>query len=309
MNAKVVSVNISGERGTVKQPVPEAIIDARGLVGDAHAGDWHRQVSVLSRELIEGFQVQMDRTLGNGEFAENLTTTGLDLRAVGLMDRLKIGEVELQVTQVGKECHGESCAIFREVGKCIMPKEGLFCQVVKGGSVRPGAPVEHLPRPLKILVVTASDRASAGVYEDRSGPQVEASLNAFFVGKRWHPEIRRMLAPDDPSLLLEALRAFEREGGDVAVITGGTGIGPRDLTPEVVGEFCDTLIPGIMESIRVKYGADKPHALLSRSVAGFKGTMLAYAIPGSTRAVREYMEEILKTLEHAILMLHAIDAH
>jgi MOSC domain-containing protein YiiM len=70
MNAKVVSVNISGERGTVKQPVPEAIIDARGLVGDAHAGDWHRQVSVLSRELIEGFQVQMDRTLGNGEFAE-----------------------------------------------------------------------------------------------------------------------------------------------------------------------------------------------------------------------------------------------
>ncbi len=309
MNAEVISVNTSAEKGTIKEAVPEITIDSRGVAGDAHAGDWHRQVSVLSRELIDGFQQQMDRTITNGEFAENITTRGLDLQTVGVMDRLRIGEAELEVTQIGKECHGDACAIFREVGKCVMPKEGVFCRVLGDGAVRPGDPIEHVLRPLRVLVVTASDRASSGMYEDRSGPQVEASLDAFFAGTRWHPEIRRHIVPDDIAVLVGVLASFAEEDGDVAIITGGTGIGPRDVTPEAVHGFCDKTIPGIMEAIRVKYGAEKPSALLSRSVAGIKGRMLVYAIPGSVRAAREYMEEILKTMEHAILMLHGINAH
>jgi len=309
MNAEVISVNISTETGTIKEPVPEITIDSRGVAGDAHAGDWHRQVSVLSRELIDGFRQQMNRTIKNGEFAENITTRGLDLQTVGVMDRLRIGQAELEVAQIGKECHGDACAIFREVGKCVMPKEGVFCRVLQGGGVRPGNSIKHVRRPLRILVVTASDRASSGTYEDRSGPQVEASLDAFFAGTRWHPEIRLHIIPDDTAVLTGVLASFAEEDGDVAVITGGTGIGPRDVTPEAVDAFCDKTIPGIMEAIRVKYGAEKPSALLSRSVAGIKGRMLVYAIPGSVRAAREYMEEILKTMEHAILMLNGINAH
>lgn len=309
MSATVVSVNISTEKGIPKHPVPEITLDARGIAGDAHAGNWHRQVSVLSRELIDGFQQQMDRTVGNGEFAENITTGGLDLRTVGLMDRLRIGQAELEVTQIGKECHGDACAIFREVGKCVMPKEGIFCKVLKGGAVQAGDSIEHLPRPLKMFIVTASDRASVGTYEDRSGPAVETLFTEFFADKRWHPAIRRQIVPDEISTITGALESFVAENGDIAVITGGTGIGPRDVTPEAVHAFCEKTIPGIMEAIRVRYGAGKPNALLSRSVAGVKGTMLVYAIPGSVRAAREYMEEILKTMEHAILMLHRVDAH
>ncbi len=309
MTAKIVSVNISTEKGTPKQPVPEIRLDEKGVQGDAHAGHWHRQVSILSRELIDGFQGEMERTLGNGEFAENLTTRGLDLSTVGLMDRLTIGEVVLQVTQIGKKCHGDSCAIFREVGKCVMPKEGIFCSVVRGGVVRPDDVIAHDPKALKVAIITASDRASRGEYEDRSGPQAETLLNEFFATQRWHPEISRQILPDETSALTDALAAFERDGGDVVIVAGGTGIGPRDVTPEAVCDFCDKTIPGVMDAIRVKYGVDKPNALLSRSVAGVKGNMLVYAIPGSVRAVREYMTEILKTMDHALFMLHAVDAH
>ena len=309
MTANVVSVNISLEKGTPKEPVPEIRLDEQGVQGDAHAGHWHRQVSILSRELIDGFQDDMDRTLGNGEFAENITTRGLDLSTLGLMDRLTIGEVVLQVTQIGKKCHGGSCAIFREIGKCVMPKEGIFCSVVHGGVVRPDDVLTHQPRALKVSILTASDRASRGEYEDRSGPQVEAQLAEFFATQRWHPEISRQILPDEASALTGALESIERDGGDIVIITGGTGIGPRDITPEVVSEFCEKTIPGIMDAIRLKYGADKPNALLSRSVAGVKGTMLVYAIPGSVRAVSEYMSEIRKTMGHALFMLHSIDAH
>jgi len=309
MNASVVSVNTSTGKGTPKQPVAEIAIDLHGVVGDAHAGPWHRQVSLLSRDVIEVFQSQMDREIGNGEFAENITTQGLDLSNVCVMDRLVVGDAELVVTQIGKACHGDACAIFREVGKCVMPKEGIFCRVLRGGTVRPGSPVEHKPRALGITVVTVSDRASRGEYEDRSGPAVVAAVEEFLGGTRWHPCIQNVTVPDDADVLRREIESSVARNDDVVILTGGTGIGPRDVTPEVVTAFCDKLIPGVMEFIRLKHGADKPNALLSRSVAGVKGTTLVYAIPGSVRAAREYMAEILRTMEHAVLMLHDIDVH
>ncbi|MFC1499318.1 MOSC domain-containing protein, partial [Verrucomicrobiota bacterium] len=135
---KVVSVNISEEKGTSKHSVPEIVMDERGVKDDAHAGAWHRQVSLLSAEIVKDFESEMGRSIKPGEFAENLMTTGLDLRTVSILDRLIIGQVELEVTQIGKECHGDNCAIFREAGKCVMPKEGIFCRVIKGGAVKPG---------------------------------------------------------------------------------------------------------------------------------------------------------------------------
>ena len=306
---EIVSVNISKAKGTIKEPVAEIVIDEDGILCDAHAGAWHRQVSLLDQESIDTFAQQMGREIGPGEFAENLTTSGIRLADVAVLDRFRIGDVELEITQIGKECHGEGCAIFREVGKCVMPKEGIFTRVVRGGKVKANDAIEWLPRDLVLRVITLSDRAFAGEYADKSGPKVKELLEAFFSDKRWHAKIETIILPDDAAQLRDELTGSRDGGADVVITTGGTGVGPRDITPEVVSEVCDRIIPGIMENIRVKFGSKKPNALLSRSVAGIAGMTQVYALPGSVRAVEEYMAEILKTMEHIIYMLHGLDIH
>ncbi|MBN1675852.1 MAG: MOSC domain-containing protein [Kiritimatiellae bacterium] len=306
---KVVSVNLSEQTGTRKHPVAAITLGERGIQGDAHAGHWHRQVSLLALESIERFVADTGRRTAPGEFAENITTQGLDLRDVAVLDTFTCRDILLEVTQIGKACHGDACAIFREVGKCAMPKEGLFCRVLKGGTLRAGDELVYRARPLQIRIVTLSDRAARGEYEDRSGPEIEARLRDFFKGKRWHPTLRRVLLPDDAEALRAELQGAVGDGAAAVFTTGGTGVGPRDTTPEVVTAFCEKTIPGIMEAIRLKFGAEKPNALLSRSVAGVKGQTLVYALPGSVKAVREYVGEIVKTFEHLILTVHGIDAH
>jgi molybdopterin adenylyltransferase len=301
---RVVSVNISDEKGTIKQPVPELAINEMGCAGDAHAGNWHRQVSLLSRESIDRFSESMTRTISPGEFAENITTSGIDLGAVSLLDRFIIGDVELEVTQIGKECHGDSCAIFREVGKCVMPKEGIFCRVRKPGTIRPGDGIVYEPRHLRFRVITVSDRAYAGEYEDLSGPRVRRALSAFFEDTRWHTEIESRLIGDEAEQLRGELESARDDGCDVVITTGGTGVGPRDITPDVVLPLCDKVVPGIMEHIRSKFSDAKPNTLLSRGVAGVMRRTLVYTLPGSVRAVDEYMEDILKTVEHLIATIH-----
>jgi len=135
---KVVSVNISREKGTIKTPVPEILLTGMGVDGDAHSGDWHRQVSLLAVESVKKWGKQAGREVAFGEFAENITTEGIVLYETNPGDRLIIGEVELEVTQIGKKCHGTGCAIFREVGNCVMPKEGIFAKVIRTGRVRAG---------------------------------------------------------------------------------------------------------------------------------------------------------------------------
>jgi molybdenum cofactor synthesis domain-containing protein len=308
-DGQVVSVNISTAKGTVKQPVEVIEINGEGIACDAHAGPWHRQVSLLSKESIDGFAKKMNQSFGPGVFAENITTSGLDLSGVRLLDRIRIGEVELEVAQIGKKCHGKGCAIFQEVGKCVMPTDGIFCRVLQTGSVRPGDKVEHLPRTWKFKVITLSDRASRGEYTDRSGPKIAELIGAFAKKRGWQTDVQTVVLPDDADQLLTELSAAGNDGVDVVFTTGGTGVGPRDVTPEVVTSFCEKTVPGIMEAIRIKYGAEKPNALLSRSVAGVAGRMLVFALPGSVKAVVEYMAEIEKVLDHLLLMLYGIDAH
>ena len=309
MNPHVTSVNISRKKGIAKHPVPEIVVNENGISGDAHAGDWHRQISILSNEIIAEFEQELGRSINPGEFAENITTIGIPLKKIGYFDRLILGDVELVVTQIGKKCHGDSCAIFREAGRCVMPTEGIFCKVVSAGKIKEHTPVEHKAKVLNIKVVTVSDRGSRGECEDKSGPKVESIINTFFEKKRWHPKVTRKILPDSQKLLNEELEDASKKNTDMIIMTGGTGIGPRDVTPEVVSAFCDKTIPGIMEAIRIKYGSQYPNALLSRSIAGIKDEMQIYAIPGSLRAASEYTEEILKTMEHIIFMLNKIDDH
>lgn len=304
MKGRVVGLHISEKKGTVKIAVGAAEFTALGIAGDAHAGRWHRQVSLLDAGAVERFTAASGTAVAPGEFAENLLLTGIDLAQVAPLDRLIIGAVELEITQIGKECHGAGCAVSRRVGECLMPKEGLFARVITPGIVKVGDAAELIERMLAVHVVTLSDRAAAGEYEDRSGPRIAEMVAAHFAGTRWHLAIDRTVIPDEPEMLEKVLEQ-DRDGlTDIVITTGGTGIGTRDITPEVILELADIEIPGIMEYIRVKYGADKPSALLSRSIAVVMGETLVFALPGSVRAVEEYTTEILKVLEHAVLMRH-----
>ena len=306
---RVVSVNISEKKGTIKKPVGEIELTELGVKNDAHTGNWHRQVSLLGKESVEKFEEEANRSIEFGEFAENITTEGLILYETSPLDKLIIGNIELEITQIGKKCHGTSCAIFQEVGNCVMPKEGIFARVMKNGVVKPGDTIEYIPKIYKVHVITLSDRAFKGEYEDRSGPRIIELLEEFFEKNKNPVEIEHTIIPDDPEALRVLLERAEEEKIDVVFTTGGTGVGPRDYTPEVVKELLDKEIPGVMEAIRLKYGMEKPNALLSRGVAGLMGKTFVYTLPGSLKAVNEYMEEIFKTLKHLIYMLHGLDAH
>ena len=136
--AQVVSVNISEKKGTVKKAVPEIRLRLRhGIQGDAHAGDWHRQISLLAEESVDTMRAACPIPLDSGVFAENINTRGIDLKNLPVGTHLRIGETEVEVTQIGKECHSD-CAIMRAVGRCVMPTEGIFAVVVKEGAVRAG---------------------------------------------------------------------------------------------------------------------------------------------------------------------------
>ncbi len=144
MSARVVAVCISRNKGERKTPVTGVELrENHGVVGDAHAGDWHRQVSLLAKESIDKMRA-MGLDVDSGDFAENITTEGVDLPALPVGARLTVGETLLEVTQIGKECHTR-CAIYYQAGDCVMPKEGIFARVLTGGAVRPGDVIVRVP--------------------------------------------------------------------------------------------------------------------------------------------------------------------
>jgi molybdenum cofactor synthesis domain-containing protein len=309
MKVKVCSVNVSEKKGTAKKPVGSIHLSDIGVVGDAHSGKWHRQVSLLAAESIAKFSDEAGRIIQYGEFAENITTEGVLLHECRPLDRFIGNHVELEVTQIGKKCHGDNCSIFREVGNCVMPKEGIFARVVRPGNLCAGDELEYVPKVIRVQVITLSDRASAGEYDDKSGPHIRQLCENFFAGINRKISVSNTLIPDDAELLTQLITRAVADEYDVVFTTGGTGIGPRDITPETVKPLLDKEIPGIMELIRVKYGMEKPAALLSRGIAGLKGKTLIYCLPGSVKAVTEYGREILPTIEHSMYMIAGLDNH
>jgi molybdopterin adenylyltransferase len=165
-----------------------------------------------------------------------------------------------------------------------------------------------LPEIFEVQIITLSDRAYKGEYEDLSGPKIREKLEEFFDSAGWAYNLNLALIPDEAEFLQNLLK----KSGDTCNMiftTGGTGIGPRDITIETVKPLLSKEIPGIMEYIRVRYGAEKPNALLSRGISGILGKSLIYTLPGSVRAVDEYMTEILRTLLHTVYMQYGIDKH
>lgn len=135
--ATIIAVCTSDRKGVQKTPVESITLkEDWGIEGDAHAGNWHRQVSLLSLEKVDAFRAQ-GATVKEGDFGENIIVSGLDFAALPVGTRFVAGDVLLEMTQIGKECHSH-CAIYHAVGDCIMPREGVFCRVLKGGTLKPG---------------------------------------------------------------------------------------------------------------------------------------------------------------------------
>ena len=302
LQIKVLSVNTSAQKGEVKRPVPQIVLTSNGIESDAHAGKWHRQVSLLAIESVRKFEAQSGATFTFGDFAENITTEGYLLYNAKPGDRLRCGNIELEVTQIGKKCHGTGCAVYQHTGACVMPKEGIFAKVVHGGALQADDMFEFIPKHYTIEVITLSTRASEGEYADLSGPEIVRHLQTFCAEKGWPCQVACHLIPDDAIQLKLLFTKLIAQKSDFIFTTGGTGIGPSDITPETVKPLLHREIPGIMEHIRLKYGAQNPAALLSRSVAGQSGESLIFTLPGSLKAVQEYLTEISIHLEHLVYM-------
>ena len=299
---KVIAVCISKEKGIQKTPVESIVLKPDwGIEGDAHAGHWHRQVSLLSYEKVEEFRAR-GAEVAEGAFGENILVEGFDLRNIPVGTPIQIGECLLELSQIGKACHSH-CAIYKMVGDCIMPREGVFAEVIRGGVVKPGDEVTLLPmaadRPFTAAVITLSDRASSGTYEDKSGPLIREILevNGYVVKES-------LLLPDGKEKLAAELRRLaDQRQINVIFTTGGTGFSERDLTPEATKEVCDREVPGIGEALRAYSLTITKHAILSRQTAGIRKKTLIINLPGSPKACREDLEYLLPALAHGIGIL------
>ncbi|MBE0638166.1 MAG: molybdenum cofactor synthesis protein [Bacteroidales bacterium] len=301
---KIISVNANATRGR-KYPVDQILIDVQGVQGDVHAGSL-RPVSMMDIAAAERFYlITGAQPLEYGSFAENITfETDQELDA-RIFDRFLGEDVLLEVVFKGKPFHDQ----FRDPGHYLMPREGLFCRVFKGGMLKAGDEMKFLPKVFNIKIITLSDRAFRGVYDDRSGPVITKMVETLFSKLNWRFDISTQIMPDDEMLLEEQLTSELTQHTDLIITTGGTGIGPRDITPDIMRKFIQKEIPGIMEMIRWKYGVEKPTALVSRAIAGVSGQTLLFALPGSVKAVTEYMTEISKHIEHLYYMIHAVELH
>ena len=299
---KILGICISEKRGTEKHEIPEAnLVKDWGIEGDAHGGKWHRQVSLLSFEKIEDFRAK-GAEVDFGAFGENLIVEGYDLRALPVGTRFQIGDAVLELTQIGKECHSH-CQIYKRMGDCIMPREGVFTEVIEPGHIKNGDEITMIPpkkdRPFTAAVITLSDKGAAGEREDKSGPKiVEMIKEAGYDVKE------TLLLPDGRTALEKQLiRLADQRQINVIFTTGGTGFAERDMTPEATIAVCDRMANGIADAIRNYSMTITPRAMFSRAVSGIRKRTLIINLPGSPKAVQEALEFLLPHLDHGIGIL------
>lgn len=292
---------------STRKGIPKAAVDrvelraGHGIVGDAHAGSWHRQVSLLDEADIDSMRAK-GLDLQPGAFGENFVVRGVDLEALGIGTVLGLGEAELSMTQIGKVCHSH-CAIYFQSGDCIMPRMGVFAEVRRSGEVAPGAEVrvvEGVPRSVpQAAVLTVSDRCAEGLMVDTAGPAVAASIaGGLGAHLAWTGVV-----PDEEDLIEDRLRDLSGRGINLVVTVGGTGLSQRDVTPEATRAVIEREVPGLGEAMRATSAASTPNAWLSRATAGSRGETLIVNLPGSLKGATENLLAILTPLEHAIQVL------
>ncbi len=295
-DGRVVSVNVADQKGVRKAPQASiTLLVEHGVEGDAHAGPWHRQVSLLANESVEKMRAK-GLDVAPGAFGENVTTEGIVVYQLPVGSRLRMGDALLEVTQIGKVCH-DRCAIYYQAGDCVMPREGIFVRVLEGGDVRPGDAITLEKRSLiRAAVLTVSDKGSRGEREDESGAALEELLAGMGAAV-----VERAVVPDERDQIAAALVRFADEtDANLVLTTGGTGFTARDVTPEATLDVLDRPAPGFAEAMRAASLVKTPHAMLSRAVSGLRGRTLIINMPGSPRACREQFAMVAPALPHAI---------
>lgn len=299
---KIIAVCTSAIKGTQKtnRQTGHFTVDW-GIDGDAHAGRWHRQVSLLSADKVEAFRSK-GADVADGAFGENLVVEGIDFRALPVGTLLRCGSVLLEMTQIGKECHSH-CEIFRKMGDCIMPREGVFARVLEAGVISVGDEMtleaRQTPRPWQAAVITLSDNGYRGERKDESGPAIIARLTGA-----GYEVVEQLLLPDGRPLLEKELkRLCDQRQLDLILTTGGTGFASTDQTPEATLSVAQRRAPGIAEAIRQKSLSITPRAMLSRAEAVIRGQTLIINLPGSPKACMESMDVIEAVLPHALSLL------
>lgn len=292
---KVRAVCISEKRGTQKKNVESAVfVEDWGIQGDAHAGKWHRQVSLLSQETIEAFKAR-GAQITDGAFGENLVVSGYDFTKFPVGTRFACKDVVLELTQIGKECH-HGCEIFQKMGECIMPTNGVFARVLHGGTIQTG---DEFHVQYRVAVITLSDTASKGEREDVSGQTI-----ADIVTKAGYEVVFRKIIRDDGEELTKLLcELADTDKADLILTTGGTGFSQRDNTPEATMQAIERETPGISEAMRYYSLQITPRAMLSRGVSGIRKEALIVNLPGSPKAVRECLEYAIGALTHGMDIL------
>ena len=298
----IQAICTSERRGTPKTPLSSArLLTDFGIEGDAHAGHWHRQVSLLSQEKIDAFRAR-GAQVTPGAFGENLVVSGIDFRRLPVGTRLRSGDVLMEITQIGKECHSH-CAIYRATGDCIMPREGVFARVLTGGTLRVGdeMTVEPYPgvRPWQAAVITLSDKGARGERVDESGPAIVRRLTDL-----GYEVIEQLLLSDDgDALQAQLIRLCDQRQPDLILTTGGTGFSPRDVTPEATLAVATRNAPGIAEALRWYSLQITPRAMLSRGASVIRNRTLIVNLPGSVKAVNECIDFLQDALPHALALL------
>ncbi|MDR2444713.1 MAG: MOSC domain-containing protein [Spirochaetaceae bacterium] len=301
------AVCVSEKKGTQKHVVVEAeFVAEHGISGDAHAGPWHRQVSLLSFEKIEAFRARVKAAekgengavnIDFGAFGENLVVDGFNFSGLPVGTLFQSGSVLLEMTQVGKECH-DHCHIYHTVGDCIMPREGVFARVLEGGILKAGADLSIAKR-YRVGIITSSDKGSRGEREDLSG----AAIREFVSARGYEVTSYALLSDDRPLLEAEMKRLADGGLADLILTTGGTGFSPRDITPEATLAVAGRLVPGIAEAMRQASLAITPRAMLSRAVSVIRGSSLIINLPGSPKAVKESLAAVSGALRHGLDVL------
>ena len=297
----VNAICVSDRRGIQKHPVESATLRENfGIDGDAHAGDWHRQISLLSKQDVDAF-IARGAVVKPGDFGENIIVDGVDVSALPIGTMLQINNVLLRLTQRGKECHTH-CQIYHKMGECIMPRLGVFAEVLHGGNIVVGDEIkimDDVDTRFTAAVITMSDRCFNKESEDISGPTIIKYLedNDYRI-------VETMILPDNKVLLKkELIRLADQREVDLILTTGGTGFSLRDVTPEATKEVIEREVPGISEAIRYESLKITKHAMLSRAVSGIRNKTLIINLPGSPKACIESMDVFIKTIPHGIRLL------
>ena len=290
---------ISEKRGTQKHALDRVFfMTEHGIDGDAHAGDWHRQVSLLGLGEIDDFRAR-GADVDFGAFGENVVAEGFRFKELPIGTRLRVGDVFLEITQIGKECHSH-CQIYHQVGDCIMPREGVFARVLHGGWVTVGDTMEITTDkiPLDAAVITASDKGSRGEREDKSGTAIRSML-----AEAGYHVAGFNIVPDEKEVLIREMTLWADRGVALILTTGGTGFSVRDVTPEATRAVIERETPGIPEAMRALSMQVTHRAMLSRATAGIRKRTLIVNLPGSRKAAEECLGFVLPELRHGIEIL------